>query len=169
MMAVPRKRKLCVGLALLAAMVVGVPIGLWTGLAELGAATTERVVTDYHTGLAISGFDPVAYFTNSRAVPGRAGIEARFAGAIWRFSNEGNRAAFTEHPEVYMPAFGGYDPMGVARGVAVPGHPEVWLIAGRRLYLFHNAKTRDAFAAAPEQFIAAAERHWPRVQSTLAQ
>jgi YHS domain-containing protein len=135
----------------------------------LGAATTERIVTDYHTGLAIGGFDPVAYFAKSKALIGRTNIETRFAGATWRFSNEGNREAFADRPEVYMPAFGGYDPMGIVRGVAVPGHPEVWLIIGTRLYLFHNPQTRDAFAAAPDALISAANRQWPELQSKLVQ
>ena len=169
MMAAASKRKSCARHAMLPAILAGMLIGCWTDIAKLSAATTERIVTDYHTGLAISGFDPVAYFTKSKALIGRADIETWFAGATWRFSNEGNREAFTDHPEVYMPAFGGYDPMGVARGVAVPGHPELWLIIGERLYLFHNSKTREAFAAAPEQFIALANRQWPDVESTLVQ
>ena len=68
---------------------------------------------------------------------------------IWRFRNEGNRAAFVADPEVYMPRFGGYDPVAVARGASAPGHPELWLIAEERLYLFYSAAARDAFAGDP--------------------
>lgn len=140
----------------------------WAALTpQVGAATTERVVTNYHTGLAISGFDPVAYFTRSKPLLGRAEVETRFAGATWRFVNAGNREAFIENPEVYMPVFGGYDPMGVVRGVAVPGHPEVWLVVGERLYLFRNSQMRDAFAGSPAEFLAIAQRNWPDVQSAL--
>jgi hypothetical protein len=148
-------------------MLVAALIGCWVGLAPLGAATTERIVTDYHTGLALSGFDPVAYFIDSKAIIGHPELEVRFAGATWRFRNEGNRAEFAAHSEIYLPGFGGYDPMALTRGVAVPGHPEVWLIAGKRLYLFRKSETRDAFAADPDEFIAAAERHWPEVLRTL--
>jgi len=139
------------------------------GPGPLSAATTERVVIDYRSGLAISGYDPVAYFTIGRAVMGRAAVEARFAGAAWRFVNPGNRQAFIENPETYMPMFGGYDPMGVARGVAVAGHPEIWLIAGERLYLFRDRNSREAFEVNPEQFLALANRNWAEVQNGLAQ
>jgi len=132
------------------------------GFAPLAAATTERIVTDHHTGLAIAGFDPVAYFTDARARAGRGDLELRLAGVVWRFTNEGNRAAFAAHPEIYLPAFGGYDPTAVARGVAVPGHPEVWLIVQQRLYLFHTTQTRAAFAAEP------ARRQWSDVLRVLA-
>lgn len=142
-------------------------MGALTWITNIRAATTERVVTNYHTGLAISGFDPVAYFTTARALIGRPDVETRLVGATWRFVNAGNRAAFVDNPDVYMPVFGGYDPMGVARGVAVPGHPEIWLIAGERLYLFRDRSTRDAFIASPEEFLATANRLWPEVQSIL--
>lgn len=139
------------------------------GLQRLDAATTERVVIDYRSGLAISGYDPVAYFTVGRAVMGRADVEFRFAGAAWRFMNAGNRQAFVDSPETYMPVFGGYDPTGVARGVAVPGHPEVWLISGNRLYLFHDRGAREAFEDNPDRVLAAANRLWPQVENDLPQ
>src|SRR5579862_9088408 len=80
------------------------------------AGLTERIVVDWHTGLAISGYDPVAFFTDGKPVPGRAELELRYSGVVWRFDNIGNRAAFTERPDVYMPQYGGYDPVGIARG-----------------------------------------------------
>lgn len=136
--------------------------------APTGAATTELVVTNRHTGLAIDGFDPVAYFVDGMASAGRAEFEYGFAGTAWRFRNEGNRAAFAAHPEVYMPRFGGYDPIMVARGAAAAGHPYLWLIARERLYLFHNAEARAAFAQDADRAIDAAERNWRKVQRTLA-
>ena len=71
----------------------------------------------------------------------------RYGGAVWRFCNVGNRAAFAARPDVYMPQYGGYDPLGVARGVAVAGNPNVWLIAGERLFLFYDRSRREKFAA----------------------
>jgi YHS domain-containing protein len=131
------------------------------------AATTERIVADPRRGLALSGFDPVAYFTDSKPMLGRGEIEYAFAGVTWRFRNEGNRAAFAEHPEIYTPTFGGYDPVAVARGVAAPGHPQIWAIVGERLYLFYNLEARNAFAADPDSVIAMAEKRWPAVVRTL--
>ncbi|HWP25568.1 MAG TPA: YHS domain-containing (seleno)protein [Xanthobacteraceae bacterium] len=149
------------------ALLAGLLAAAVVGMAGLCAATTERIVTDPHTGLAISGYDPVAYFADSAARRGRAGIEARFGGATWRFRNLGNRAAFLMDPQIYMPAFGGYDPTGIARGVAVAGHPEIWLIVGEQLYLFHNEKTRAAFATDTKRSVATANRRWVDVQKTL--
>ena len=132
-------------------------------------ATTERLVTDRFTGLAIGGFDPVAYFTDAGPLAGREDFEAAQAGAVWRFRNEGNRAVFLAHPEVYSPQFGGYDPIDVGRGVALAGNPKFWLIAGKRLFLFGRAESRDAFAADPLRFARAARQRWPALRETLAQ
>lgn len=73
-----------------------------------------------NTGLAISGFDPVAYFTGHKPEIGRADLELRVYGNVWRFVNEGDRAAFKDHPEVYTQRFNGYDPLALARGNSVP-------------------------------------------------
>ena len=133
------------------------------------AATTERIVNDRHTGLAIDGYDPVAYFTDGAPTPGLPEFEHRLSGVVWRFRNQGDRAAFVQDPEVYMPAFGGYDPVALARGVAVTGNPTVWLISGDRLFLFYSLEDRAAFAADPERATAEAEARWPDVSSTLVQ
>jgi hypothetical protein len=150
-------------------------IALLSGIAAAGlglaakAATTERLVADRTTGLAIGGFDPVAYFTDARPLAGQPGFEVSEGGAIWRFRNEGNRAFFIAHPEIYGPQFGGYDPIDVARGVAYAGNPRFWLVAGQRLYLFGAAESRDAFAADPARVLREARQRWPRLQETLAQ
>jgi hypothetical protein len=134
----------------------------------LRAATTEFVVVNRHTGLALSGFDPVAYFVDGAARLGRAEFEMSSAGAVWRFVNEGNLAAFAAAPETYTPQFGGYDPVAIARGASTPGHPLMFLLARGQLYLFYNAEARDAFAADPDNLRRAAEENWATVQRQLA-
>src|SRR5262249_35406866 len=108
-----------------------------TAASVVSAAPTGQIVGDRRSGLAIHGFDPVAYFTDDSALLGRKELELSYAGAVWRFRNAGNRAAFMQRPDVYMPQFGGYDPILLARQVATPGHPQFWLIVEDRLYLFY--------------------------------
>ena len=120
------------------------------------------------TGLAISGFDPVAYFTDNKAVAGRPELELELQGVVWRFRNEGNRAAFQLAPDVYRPRFGGYDPVAISRDRAVPGHPLFWAITRERLYLFYSAENRDAFLADPGRILASAARNWSEVARMVA-
>ncbi|QOZ75192.1 hypothetical protein XH83_06930 [Bradyrhizobium sp. CCBAU 53351] len=158
------------GIALIR-LLVGLLAGIWitgSGL-PTEAATTERVVVNRFTGVAIQGFDPVAYFVDGEAVQGTAEFEANLWGAVWRFRNEGNRASFLAHPEVYGPQFGGYDPADIARGVTVAGNPRFFVIAAQRLYLFSREANRDAFAADPERFLYEVGKRWPALLEQLGQ
>ena len=152
--------------------IFGLLAGLFVAFAADFAAhaqTTERVVVNRYSGLAIEGFDPVAYFTDQLATQGLPDFEAAESGAVWRFRNEGNRASFVSHPEVYGPCFGGYDPVDVARGVTYAGNPRIWLIVDRRLYLFGREDSRDAFAANPARFLKEATVRWPALEEGLAE
>lgn len=162
-----RKPRRSSAVSLAIAGIFALPAGLGVGSSVTGAAVTELVVVNRHTGLAIDGFDPVAYFVTSAPALGRPGLELQSGGATWRFRNEGNRAAFMADPEVYTPRFGGHDPMALSRGAATAGNPEHWQIARQRLYLFYSDETRAAFAADPDNATAAAERNWPEVRRTL--
>jgi YHS domain-containing protein len=132
------------------------------------AATTERIVVNRYSGLAIEGFDPVAYFTDAKAIRGVPDFEAADSGAVWRFHNASNRDAFAANPEIYGPQFGGYDPIDVARGIAFAGNPRFFVVTGQRLYLFAREESRDRFAADPARYLKDAVERWPAVQKTLA-
>jgi hypothetical protein len=132
-----------------------------------GASASERIVVDWHTGLAIDGYDPVAFFTDGKPLQGSANMELRRGDVVWRFINVGNRAAFAAAPNVYMPQYGGYDPIGVARGLAVAGNPNVWVIQGQRLFLFYDNARRQKFVSDVSRVTASADRKWPDVQRTI--
>ncbi|AWL99487.1 YHS domain-containing (seleno)protein [Bradyrhizobium amphicarpaeae] len=133
------------------------------------AATTERVVVNRFSGIAIEGFDPVAYFVEGTALQGTAEFEANLWGAVWRFRNEGDRASFLAHPEIYGPQFGGYDPVDIARGVTIAGNPRFFAIVAQRLYLFSREANRDAFAANSERFLYEVGKRWPALYEQLGQ
>jgi len=133
----------------------------------VSAGMTERIVVDPQSGLAMNGFDPVSYFTDGAPQFGRPEQEARHEGVIWRFRNEGNKAAFLAHPEIYMPRYGGYDPVALGRGLAVAGNPLVWAVVGERLYFFFNEAARERFVADPGEAILRADNKWPAVVGGL--
>jgi hypothetical protein len=133
-------------------------------LAEVGL--TEQVSVDRLSGVAIGGYDPVAYFVAGSAVAGSPSFEAIWNGAAWRFANEGNRAAFLADPTVYAPSFGGYDAASIASGVAAPADPAIFAIVDGRLLLFRDAGARKAFLASPDD-ARAAQAAWPSVEHRL--
>lgn len=151
-----------------AALGVVLAVLLAAGVGSISrAAGAERFVVDRHTGLALYGIDPVGFYTKKKPTEGREEFELRHSGVIWRFENEGNRAAFTQDPAIYMPRYGGYDPIGVARGVATPGYPALWSVVENRLYLFYSADAQKVFLADPKAVIAAADARWPDVMKDL--
>ena len=152
---------LCLGAVLFVGSLVVLP-------SSTGASTSIKVVADWRTGLAIDGIDPVAYFTDAQPLMGKPEFEFRHEGVVWRFRNDGNRAAFAHNPDVYMPRYGGYDPVAVARGVAVAGNPLLWVVARQRLYLFFSNAARAQFASNSDKVLADAEARWPGVSGTLA-
>jgi hypothetical protein len=143
-------------------------LGILATALPLAAATTEYIVIDRNSGLAIHGFDPIAYFTDGAPRLGKGEFEYRHAGAVWRFRNSGNLNAFAADPDVYMPRFGGYDPVAAVRGVAIAGDPRIFMIAGERLYLFQSLENKAAFVADRERLAVAADEAWPAVQRTLS-
>jgi hypothetical protein len=161
-----KRKRYCFSIAAFAGLLAyaGLAFALAAGP---GASAGERIVIDWHTGLAINGYDPVAFFTDGKPVLGSADLELRQSGVVWRFTNVGNRAAFAAAPNVYMPQYGGYDPVGVARGLAVAGNPNVWMITGQRLFLFYDGVRRQKFTGDPNRVTASADRKWPEVQRSL--
>jgi hypothetical protein len=86
--------------------------------------------------LAIDGYDPVAYFTQSAAVRGMPEIEYEWDEYRYRFSRVEHRDLFKADPARYAPQFANYCAMSLARGEIVEANPESWLISDGKLYLF---------------------------------
>jgi YHS domain-containing protein len=87
------------------------------------------------TGLALRGYDPVAYFTDGKPVPGDFTITAQHEGATYRFASEDHKALFEKDPAKYLPQYGGFCAFGTAQGYKVDGDPNVWAIVEGKLYL----------------------------------
>lgn len=155
-------------------MVIGVYGKALTAFAFLFCATqsawaiSDRVIHDAYSGLAISGYDPVAYFTDRKAMPGRSNFELVLDGSYWHFVNEGNMAAFKASPDIYSPAFGGYGAGSVAMGRLTPGDPQIWAIYKDRLYFFFSEDERNQWMANPDGFILQANVRWKELYKTLS-
>ena len=155
-----KRRTLLAGLASLSALLLMPPAA---------HALSERIVHNPVTGIAIGGYDCVAYFLDGMAREGEPEFEVAWAGGFFRFINEGNAAAFQEAPDAYAPLFGGYTPTGVARGIAQVGDPRQFVIYERRLMFFYDRHDRNAFLETPATILTKAEALWPQVRGQLAE
>lgn len=122
----------------------GIAPGLPDGLPEL-PRLGESMQRHLRSGIALSGFDPIGYHLNGKPTPGRSEFETLYRGSVWRFASAANRDAFLSAPEIYAPAFDGFDPTGVADGHAVETSPSEFAIIGGRLFLFRTSQNRQEF------------------------
>ncbi len=135
--------------------------------AAIAASLNTIVVTDPLTGVALSGYDPVSYFTGTEPQLGRSDYVVQWSGVPWYFSSPANRDVFARAPEVYAPQFGGYSPMALARGFLSDGNPRIFSVYRQRLYLFYSVGTREAFLLSPEKALEDAASRWPALSATL--
>lgn len=111
-------------------------------------------------GIAIHGYDPVAYVVDHEAVPGSSEYTADWRGAEWRFSSGRNRALFLDDPVRYAPQYGGFGAYGAAIGKAYDVDPSVFDVIDGRLYLHRNGRVRELWQRNPKGYIAEADDTW---------
>lgn len=140
-----------------AAMLTALVAGAFT------PATAQRplhVNADEH-GLAIYGYDPVAYFTEGKPVEGRAEFTARHDGATWRFASAAHRDRFVADPGAYVPQYGGFCAFGVAGNYKVKVDPAAWRIVDGKLCLNYDTRVQRRWVADIPGYIAKAGANWP--------
>ena len=108
-------------------------------------------------GIAIRGYDTVAYFTQGKPVEGDDKFSTDWSGATWKFSSQEHLDLFVSNPETYAPQYGGYCAYGVAQMNLVKIEPEQWTIIDNKLYLNFNAKLNKAWKKDTAGFIKTAD------------
>jgi len=106
------------------------------------AQTAAKRAVDFNleNKLAIKGYDPVAYFTQKKAVKGKPAIAATYEGVVYNFSSQANKDLFLKNPSGYEPQYGGWCAFAMGDyGEKVEIDPETFKILDGKLYLFYNA------------------------------
>ncbi len=134
--------------------------GFLIATSACGLSRGVESVNKTSDGLAIKGFDAVAYFTTQTAIAGHPNYEHVWNGAKWIFSSAENRDTFMQNPEKYAPQFGGYCSYAVARGYTADGDPNAWKIVDGKLYLNYNRQVKEMWEKEQEKFIREGEKNW---------
>ncbi|WP_377841544.1 YHS domain-containing (seleno)protein [Bosea sp. UC22_33] len=151
-------RRACIGLAA-AALAAGNEVRAKTEVPRPVNTLGSR------DGLAIRGYDPVAYFRDGGPRLGKPEFSVHHGGALWRFASAEHKALFEADPERYLPAYGGFCAYGTSRGYLVKIEPEAWSIVDGRLYLNYDLGVRDTWLARTKTYIARADGSWPRLMA----
>lgn len=114
-------------------------------------------------GIAINGYDPVAYFTEGAPVEGSAEFTADYMGATFRFSSADNKAMFEADPAKFAPQYGGYCAYAVSKGGVATTQPDAWTVHEGKLYLNYNTTVRGIWSEDIPGNISKANENWPAV------
>jgi len=136
-------------------------IGLFLSLALFARA--EKPVNTTWRGIAIKGYDPIAYFTAGKPTKGDKAFSHEWNGAMWRFASAENLAAFKADPERHAPQFGGYCAWAVAQGYTAGIDPDAWKIVDGKLYLNYSLDVQKKWVKDIPGHISAAEANWPKL------
>ncbi len=134
------------------------------------ALADNTVNTGYFGGVAIMGYDPVAYFTDSAAVKGSEQFSYDWLGTPWHFSSREHQELFKSEPVKYAPQFGGYCAGEVTfEGITINIDPEAWRIIDGKLYLGYDKGFIADLEAHPQKWLPKAEVNWPKLEAKLVQ
>ena len=127
------------------------------------ALAASDPVNQNRKGVAIKGYDPVAYFAEQKPVKGNRRIGYTWQGARWYFSSLENRTRFSESPERFAPQYGGYCAWAVGRNYLAPIDPKAWKIVDDKLYLNYSRSIRSVWLENVAENIRKADANWPGV------
>lgn len=117
------------------------------------------------TGLALQGYDPVAYFTEGQATKGSYKITASHEDATYWFSSEEHKATFVANPDAYAPEYGGYCAFGAAMGFKFDGDPNHWKIVDGELFLNLSKDIQERWSKDIPGFIEQADNNWVTIEN----
>ena len=144
-------------------ILLGLPI-----LVTIGYGRASRAAEDAspvpEKRLALSGYDPVSYFTEGHPEKGSAEYSAAFDDATYWFKSAEHRAMFVADPDHYAPQFKGYCTIMVSRGVKQEADPEAWAIADGKLYVFSVKQGVPLFEQQTASITEKAAANWPELR-----
>ncbi|MFO1475321.1 MAG: YHS domain-containing (seleno)protein [Verrucomicrobiota bacterium] len=127
----------------------------------------DLVFTDKH-GVALEGYDPVAYFTDGKPAKGDPRFEAKYQGATYRFASQDHRDTFEKNPATYVPAYGGFCGYAASIGKVRPADPRIWSIVDGALIVQNTKGAAELWNKDVAGNKAKADKYWPRLVEAKA-
>ncbi len=118
-------------------------------------------------GVAINGYDPVAYFTDNKSVMGSKKYSYKWNDAEWYFANKNHMEMFEKNPEKYAPQYGGFCSFGVTKNKLVSSDPNAWEIVDGKLYLCHTKEVHKLWEKDSKENIKKGDKIWPKLNSNM--
>ena len=142
-------------------LIASVVSASWLGSAVAGSSPSPVAAVNTADGLALKGYDPVAYFTDGQPTKGTDQYSFEWKGVTYRFASAENLQRFKADPDKYLPQYGGYCAYAMSLDRIADIDPHRWAIVGGRLYLNNGYLAQDLWSLNKSGNIASADRNWP--------
>lgn len=142
------------------------PLAAAIVLSSTSLASAAEIFTT--KGVAINGYDPVAYFTEHKPVKGEARYTATHRGAKFRFSSPEHRDLFAANPDRFAPQYGGYCAYGTAKGYKATTEPQAFTVIDDKPYLNYNDSVAKTWKQDIDGYVAKADANWDTVRTQPA-
>ena len=140
---------------------IAVLLATLTFVATPLVAGTKALLNVDKNGLALQGYDPVAFFTENKPVKGKPEFKSTDQGVTYLFASAENKMRFEKEPAKYEPAFGGFCAYGVSRNKLAEIDPEAFQVVDGRLLLQYSKGVRNEFNKDTQGNLAKANTNWP--------
>ena len=130
---------------------------LFIGMASVQSFAQNQYLKN---GVAVQGYDVVAYFESNKAVQGNSEIITKYNNAVYFFFSEKNKELFLKNPAKYVPQFGGYCAYGASESHLSPTDPQAFTIVDDKLYLNYNLEVKKMWAKDRDARIVKANEYW---------
>ena len=132
-------------------------------VATLIAPSARASDVNQTDGLALRGFDPVAYFTQKKAVKGDPQWTVMHHDVTYEFASQEDQTAFQADPDKYVPQYGGFCALATSVGVKADADPKEFVVRDGKLFVNNNPKAQSLFQQDVEGNIKKADHNWPDV------
>jgi len=152
-----------------ASMLVAIPsLGAFAvSQATAGVKGSTAQINLDERGIALGGYDPIAYFQGGKPTPGISTISASYQGARYLFATAAHRRTFLANPRKYVPEFGGFCATGTAFGEKVDVDPRTGKVVNGRLYVNNGPRALEVFNKDTSGIVAKAQANWPAVKDKV--
>jgi YHS domain-containing protein len=131
-----------------------------TGQTKTEAGKRRPLVNVDKNGVILKGYDPVAYFKQSRAVKGKPKYASKYEGATYLFASSEDKSEFDKAPAKYAPQYGGFCAYSMRERRLADVDPNQFLIYKGKLYVCSTAPRIKEFSTNPDVNIQAADKNW---------
>jgi hypothetical protein len=141
--------------------------GVLTAVVLWTSAVAVALAGDYfeRDGVAIGGYDPVAYFTEQKPVKGSPEFQSVHRGSMFQFASAAHRDMFAAEPDKYAPQYGGYCAYGMAKGYKATIDPGAFSVIYGTLFLNYSDAVRTRWLSDVSGYIQQADDNWPAVMT----